>query len=412
MGNIFGVPDPAGSPLEKLEVPRKAWAGSPASSWDSVLRGEGVPEELVTALAKAFQRHSEQKLLDAEANYRALEDWANIHTHSAGGEEPLPPLDHDFTHIATSASATVGRVRATTGDRVWAESGAGHTIRTVAVDPDSGDYFAVKTPSSGPTELIQYDKDTGAFVKVGDLPSAWLNGDGEFVIVPGGRGYYMPGRTSGTSVWAISLSDASTIWESPLLSGWGNALVVSPDGLYVYAAENSSTSTERHVTEINAATGASTRVIDLLGASPVRRMLSISPGGTRLYVGVLSPHEVRQYGVGGGAGWTLDGAVNGLDVHPGTGNVYSIREDPKDGTTDNLYANDPDTGDELDAHINPPGGSGMYRLVMSPDGLQVYYASNVSGSHTTRAVDVDNLADILWVSPTSHGVEDATYSEG
>lgn len=90
----FETPNPANSPIEKLEVPGKTWAGQHASTWDRLLRAEGVDPDLAQKLARAFQHHSEQSLLDVESNYRALEHWANIHTHggfAGGGLINTPP---------------------------------------------------------------------------------------------------------------------------------------------------------------------------------------------------------------------------------------------------------------------------------------------------------------------------------
>lgn len=102
----FETPNPQGSAKEKLEVPRKAWAGQHASSWDRLLRAEGIDPDLAQQLARAFQKHSEQSLLDVEANYRTLEHWGNVHTHgpsTALGQLESPIGDDLWTLVADDA---------------------------------------------------------------------------------------------------------------------------------------------------------------------------------------------------------------------------------------------------------------------------------------------------------------------
>lgn len=414
--DIYATPNPPGSPLEKLKVPRKTFAGQSESFWRHTLEKHGVPEDLAEKLARAFSRHSEQALLDVESNYRELEHWANIHTHEGGGSISLPPLDAAKTLLATyAAEQHAGRLQATDGAALWQTSSGLWTVRHVAVGPSSGDFYAIlHYDSTVPSELRRYDKSTGAETLVGNLPQHSLNG-GHLVINEAETvGYYIPGNNAAT-VWAVRLTDASTVWSRPLefRAAAGNPpAVLSPDGATLYIGEADAASTAfGYLSKIDTATGGLTRIVDLL-ARP--RTLARSPDGNVLYIGMdtgLASGAVRQYGNSGGPGWTLasTSVISGLAVHPGTGDVYSLRTDSKDGTSLNLYRNRANDGSQLAALIAPGSvDASSSNILASPDGEQMYYRRISVGSHFTRAILPDTLATV-WTSVSGYGPSDCKY---
>lgn len=83
-------PDEGDANVPRLRIPRKTWPENRIRNLEENLRLEGVDAELAARLSRAWARSDEQATLDEEANYRAIELWANqardeMHVIGGGG---------------------------------------------------------------------------------------------------------------------------------------------------------------------------------------------------------------------------------------------------------------------------------------------------------------------------------------
>ena len=90
-GHIFQPPNPEGSPLEKLALPKRAH-----SLWklERNILHSGLDEEVARNLVEAFKEYDNDRYYEELQNFYRLEHWANIHTHAGGFAEPgeLEPI--------------------------------------------------------------------------------------------------------------------------------------------------------------------------------------------------------------------------------------------------------------------------------------------------------------------------------
>lgn len=220
---LFDTPNPPNSPLEKLYVPRKEWAGTGPTEWATLLREEGVDPDLAEKLARAFHRRSEQQLLDAEANYREVEHWANIHTHtSGGGSLALPPLDSQRTMLVGADNNRLRRLWLADGTQKW-ETTLTDLYPHPGIEPVTG---KVVSHTSGTNEVVVLDPDTGAVLQqfAAGTPAGAFNPQ-KFVVDRDGNAYFMLRPTSsegrlrkydlaaGTITWDVIVPNGAHIRE-------------------------------------------------------------------------------------------------------------------------------------------------------------------------------------------------------
>lgn len=88
---VLEIPDPSGSPNEKIEIPNKLWPAYKDLNLEKFLLAEGLEPELSRRIARALKHASMEQALRAEQGFRQLQHWANVHTHPGGSGGDLGP---------------------------------------------------------------------------------------------------------------------------------------------------------------------------------------------------------------------------------------------------------------------------------------------------------------------------------
>lgn len=123
------------------------------------------------------------------------------------------------------------------------------------------------------------------------------------VIDPSGRFAYAISENGGVSAFGISASTGLLTTIGSVGTGGATfAIVVHPNGQYVYVTNGSSSSNNVLVFAINPSSGALTPVGSPYSAGNNPRGITVNAAGTFLYVTNLSSNDVSAFSIGGGGG--------------------------------------------------------------------------------------------------------------
>lgn len=233
LGHGWGVPDPPGSPKEKMETPRESWPTDRFHEAERIMRQEGVEESTAKAVGEAMRRLGEDIQLDVRANLQKAEWHANVHTHSAlGGAAgtPIGPAESFFV-----VRGSLQRRRADDGSVIWS-MGSGY--RSLEVDPIEERVYVAQGPINGLDKVHAYDFSGSLIWKTVDIEHAddpfcinlTLSRDREslYVIVDNSDGFIETKR--------INPSDGviSTVGASSTSRNLSNNAVTDIYGDYLY----------------------------------------------------------------------------------------------------------------------------------------------------------------------------------
>lgn len=350
LGYGWGIPDPQGSPHEKVETPRKTWPINRFHEVERLLREEGLDESLIGPISRAMRRLGEDIHLDVKANLEKYEWHANVHTHPAAG------IGGGFI------------------SQEWVFETQGQ-ITLMVVNPGGDELYAYRNPASGERIYGVLTSDGSQKWDVSGPNSGW-----DLVASPDGNHIY---HTDNQDVVKLDISDGSEVWRSN--GGSSDAkygLSVSPDNSTVYAVTTDS------LRVLNASDGSLIRAesTEFTGT----RKLEISPDGSKLFMAEAFSSEVKAVDPSNGSTlWTYTGHSgseenHGLDVSHDGSFVCSCNNNGE------VHAIDTEEGSGLWAY---PGFSNSVRRVeISPDDAVVYAVSPEEGE--THAIDASDGSSV------------------
>jgi outer membrane protein assembly factor BamB len=209
-----------------------------------------------------------------------------------------------FVAVAASVAAVVPVTAVTTRTPIWSstfEPWSGASGSAIAVSPSGETVYVGGSVSSSPEDFViaAYAAGTGqrrwlARYPSGSAPATdcWL---GSLVVSTDGGTLFSTGATvanDGSGDWvtmAIDAATGATRWVArvPTLYVWTPSLVMAPAGGRVFVAGSVGTNGRgTRVVSYDAATGEDLWRVRLAGGSGYGAV-GVSPGGNRLYVGVV-----------------------------------------------------------------------------------------------------------------------------
>ncbi len=237
-----------------------------------------------------------------------------------------------------------------------------HAQFVQALKSAGGAYAAADTANASPMQAVAHGAQSLVFSPVKDLTGRPLVGDDGLLLRTGGA--------NGSNSTAAASATSSTTGQNPVatipVGQEPRAMVVSPDGRYLYVANYASNLTSGSVSVINISTN--TTVADIpVGVHPDQ--IVVAPDGSHVYVS---------------GNTNLTDGINGVNAVVGINTATYTASQPIQVST-------------------PYGTSGAAAMGITPDGSRLYVAdgpdSTVTVINTTTNTTVGNP---ISVSGASH----------
>lgn len=407
MSFIKGIPDPSGSPNEKLVSPPKPH--DVESRIRSDLLDEGFDMDMANSLARVLRKQTDRQGLSEENVKRELEYWANRHTHPGGGDSvAYPPFDPEREYIVLYHSSGNIDIYDSYGSIIHNHN-LSHSVASMAIGPQPNftPYLLVEGEGSSDNEVmvLTLDIDDGTTSELLTLTTGNINADNSYLNVfsDGSLVATLNNTTSGDLEFykidpaLASITDTETHTTGLRLFN-GSPLIISDTALYAMISNNHSTSNDSRFIFVEFGEGITViQQYSGIDLSNLRRSFNpdkfvVSANGFS-----ISTEELRLISVSSGdedtsGPYPLENQDRQWIEVPRVERLFAgtTSLNPQEGTTESLGGN--------------IGGGGLGTIPTSPEvnpsNTRVYGWSN--SDDYLRAVGVDNLG-LIWETDAASG---------